>query len=319
VFDTVLVADRGLGARRVVRTCQRLGSRAVTVHTSADAGAAHARDADESLLLGDDQVGDYVDAAKLLEAAGQAAAQAVHPGGGPAAHVEEIARAVVEAGLVWLGPSLAALEARPVSRPDIAGRRLQVHLLAGPDGVRVLADSTDHDGTGLAVCPVPHLEAEQRHAVHQAAAHAVAGMSLTGLATVAVALTPAPVAVAVHPSMTHLDPLVELVTGLDLVEQQLRLADGEPLPEVQVSGAAALTAVHAAGAGVLTTWSPPTGDDVRVDSAVEQGDTPPYDGLLATLAVHAPDPRAAVARLHEARAQWVVDGVPLAQGVRSGA
>jgi acetyl/propionyl-CoA carboxylase alpha subunit len=70
---------------------------------------------------------------------------------------------------------------------------------------------------------------------------------------------------------------------------------------------------------VLTSWSPASGDDIRVDSAVEQGDTvPSYDGLLATLAVHAPTPRAAVARLHAARERWVVEGVALVQGVRSG-
>lgn len=317
MFDTVLVADRGLGARRVVRSCHRLGLRAVTVHTTADARAAHVRDADESLLLGDDQVADYADVVKVLDAAGQAAAQAVHPGRGPAAPMTAFARAVVEAGLVWLGPSLGALQARPVSRPDLEGRRLRVHLLAGPDGVRVLADSTDHDG--LAVCPVPHLSEDQRHAVHEAAARAVTAMSLSGLATVGVALTPAPVVVGVVPSMTHLDPLVELVTGLDLVEQQLRLAHGRPLPDARVTGAAALLPLWSEGAGVLTAWDPPVGADLRVDSAVEQGDPAPYDGLLATLAVHGPDARAAVDRLHQARAQWVVDGVSTVQGVRRGA
>ncbi|MBW3609655.1 MAG: hypothetical protein KY463_15215 [Actinobacteria bacterium] len=52
MFDTVLVAGRGVLSGRVVRACQRLGARAVTVHSAADAAAPHARQADESLLLG---------------------------------------------------------------------------------------------------------------------------------------------------------------------------------------------------------------------------------------------------------------------------
>lgn len=108
MFDTVLIADRGEIALLVVRTCQRLGFKAVSVHSELDAKAPHATEADESVLLGDEA--SYADGLALVEAARQTGAQAVHPGHGPLAGSEEFAQAVVDAGLVWIG-----------SGPDVLG------------------------------------------------------------------------------------------------------------------------------------------------------------------------------------------------------
>ena len=102
MFDTVLIADRGDTALLVVRACQRLGIKAVSVHADADAKDPHATEADESVLLGD--LTSYADEVAVLEAARQTGAQAVHPGAGPLAHSASFARAVEEAGLSWIGP-----------------------------------------------------------------------------------------------------------------------------------------------------------------------------------------------------------------------
>jgi acetyl/propionyl-CoA carboxylase alpha subunit len=102
VFDTVLIADRGDTALLVVRACQRLGIKAVSVHADADAKDPHATEADESVLLGD--LTSYADEVAVLEAARQTGAQAVHPGAGPLARSDSFARAVEEAGLSWIGP-----------------------------------------------------------------------------------------------------------------------------------------------------------------------------------------------------------------------
>ena len=102
MFDTVLIADRGDTALLVVRACQRLGIKAVSVHADADAKDPHATEADESVLLGD--LSSYADDVAVLEAARQAGAQAVHPGAGPLAHSDAFAQAVEEAGLAWIGP-----------------------------------------------------------------------------------------------------------------------------------------------------------------------------------------------------------------------
>ncbi|SDC41674.1 acetyl/propionyl/methylcrotonyl-CoA carboxylase subunit alpha [Ruegeria marina] len=111
-FDTILVANRGEIAVRVIRTARAMGLRTVAVYTSADADAPHVALADESVWIGEGPVGDsYLDAECILDAAERTKAGAIHPGYGFLSENAAFAAAVVEAGMVFIGPEPHAIEA----------------------------------------------------------------------------------------------------------------------------------------------------------------------------------------------------------------
>jgi len=111
-FKRVLIANRGEIALRVVRACRDAALTAIAVYADPDEGAPFARLADEALPLhGTVPADTYLDAAKLLAAAEQAGAEAVHPGYGFLAEDAGFAQAVLDAGLTWIGPPPRAIRA----------------------------------------------------------------------------------------------------------------------------------------------------------------------------------------------------------------
>jgi urea carboxylase len=140
-FDTVLVANRGEIARRVIRTARRLGLRTVAVYSTADAAAPHVREADEAILIGKAKPQDsYLNGFGILSAAKSAGAGAIHPGYGFLSENAGFARQAEEAGLAFVGPTPAHLEA--------FGAKHTARELARAAGVPLMA------GTGLLAPPL---------------------------------------------------------------------------------------------------------------------------------------------------------------------
>src|SRR3954463_5706303 len=112
MFDTVLVANRGEIAVRVIRTLRAMGVRSVAVYSEADAGALHTRVADVAVPIGPAPAGQsYLSIERVLDAAARSGAQAIHPGYGFLSENVEFARACEKAGIAFIGPPVAAIEA----------------------------------------------------------------------------------------------------------------------------------------------------------------------------------------------------------------
>ena len=111
-ITSLLVANRGEIARRVFATARRMGLRTVVVYSEADASAPHVRDADASVLIGPAAAREsYLVGERIIAAAKETGADAIHPGYGFLSENAEFAEAVVAAGLTWVGPPPSAIRA----------------------------------------------------------------------------------------------------------------------------------------------------------------------------------------------------------------
>ncbi len=136
MFRKILIANRGEIALRVMRTCRELGIATVAVYSDADAGAPHVREADEAVAIGPAPSAEsYLKGDRIVRAAQETGAEAIHPGYGFLSEREWFARLVRESGIVWIGPPPEAIAAM--------GSKTEARRLAIAAGVPVVPGTTD--------------------------------------------------------------------------------------------------------------------------------------------------------------------------------
>ena len=410
----VLIANRGEIAVRIARACKDSGIISVAVYADPDRDALHVKVADEAYALGGSTPADsYLVQQKLLDIAAKSSADAVHPGYGFLAENASFAQAVIDAGLIWIGPSPQAIDSLgdKVKARHIAGRAkaplvpgtsdpvessdevvafakkygLPVAIKAvfggGGRGMKVarsieqipeLFDSATREAIsafGRGECFVERYLDKPRHVETQCLADSHGNVvvvstrdcSLQRRHQKLVEEAPAPFlspqqnAEMVRASKAILKeakyegagtceflvgqdgvisflevntrlqvehPVSEEVTGIDLVREQFRIANGEalgyvdPTPhghsiEFRINGEDAGRNFMPAP-GVVTSFRPPSGPGVRLDSGIESGDVigGSFDSMLAKLIITGKDRPEALARARRALAECVIDGMP---------
>jgi acetyl-CoA/propionyl-CoA carboxylase biotin carboxyl carrier protein len=395
-LSPILIANRGEIAIRVARSAHALGLRTVGVLTEADDGAAHA-DATDMVV----SIESYLDADELLRAARASGARSIHPGYGFLSENAAFARAVVEAGLTWIGPPPEAIELMGdkgaakdaaaaagvpvVPAGDDGGYPVVVKAVAGGGGkgmrvvraadeleeatasaqrearaafgddrviverylerprhieIQVLADRHgDVVHLGERECslqrrhqkvveeaPSPVVDAALRERMGAAAVALARACGYEGAGTVEFIATGDASEFYFLEMNTRLQvehPVTELVYGVDLVEQQLRVAAGEPLALRQEAlvphGHAVEARLYAEdpangflpATGTVRAYAEPEADGVRIDSGVRAGSVvgTAYDPLLAKVIAYGEDRATALDRLDRALATYAIAGV----------
>src|SRR5476649_2840363 len=149
MFTKVLIANRGAIACRIARTLRRMGVASVAVYSEADAHSAHVVACDEAVAIGPSPAAQsYLDAARILAAARQTGAQAIHPGYGFLSENPGFAEACAEAGITFIGPTAAQMRS--------FGLKHAARALAAANGVPLLP------GSGLLADETAALRAAER-------------------------------------------------------------------------------------------------------------------------------------------------------------
>jgi propionyl-CoA carboxylase alpha chain len=402
VIHRLLVANRAEIASRVFRTCRRLGIETVAVHSDADADLPYVGEADLAVRLpGTAPADTYLRIDLVVDAARRAGADAIHPGYGFLSENADFARAVLGAGLTWIGPQPDSIEAMgskieakrlmaaagvPVlEAPDEPtdddlplivkasaggggrgmrivrrladlpgeieqaqaeaasafgdgtvfvepyverGRHVEVQVVGYPDGVVVLGErdcslQRRHQKV-VEEAPAPRLPDETRAALHEAARAAAATIGYLGAGTVEFLYDQAADRFFFLEMNTRLQvehPVTEMVHGVDLVAEQLAVAEGGSAPTRATvpSGHAIEVRLYAEDpaadyqpqSGLLTAFDIPTGDGVRVDTGFAAGNevSTHYDAMLAKVVAHAPTREAAARALAGALRRARIHGV----------
>jgi len=305
-IETVLVAGRGPAACAVISACTRLGVKAVAVHSETERTARHVRLADDAVLLGPAPAAEsYLAVDRIVEAARRSGVRAVLPVPPALAGNARLAAAVVDAGLVWVGPDAEVLERLGGDGVEPASERGFLAWVTD-DGLRFATPVSRDRAAGIArVSWTPDDRAAGGALDLPPSARRLAEVGWRGLVTVGVAPDGALGEVAAGFSLDM--AVLERAHGVDAVELALSSADGATGPAsgdrpVRAAVAAQVRSTLPPGtAGRITGRLPGVagrhadGGDVVAVSGYEPGDRLDgwYDALLATVSADGPDTRSA--------------------------
>src|SRR5439155_979507 len=268
MFHKILIANRGEIALRIIRTCRELGIRTVVAHSKADTDSLPVRLADESICVGPDVARlSYLNIPAIISAAAVTDSEAIHPGYGFLAENAAFAEVCRACSITFIRPSPEAIRLMG----DKNG--IRVHL-----GERECSVQRRHQKL-LEESPAPNLGAETRAGLHRAALTVAAAVNYMSAGTVEfiVDAEGRHYFIEMNTRIQVEHPVTEMVTGIDLVREQIRIADGEGLgyrqDAVRFEGHAIECRINAEdpetfapSAGRITAWVPPGGFNVRVDS-----------------------------------------------------
>ncbi|MEV0638774.1 biotin carboxylase N-terminal domain-containing protein [Streptomyces sp. NPDC050619] len=395
MITTLLVANRGEIACRIFRTCHELGIRTVAVHSDADENALHARVADTTVRLpGAAPADTYLRGDLIVKAAVTAGADAVHPGYGFLSESADFARAVLDAGLTWIGPPPTAIEAmasktrakrlmgleplreatevteadlpvlvkaaaggggrgmRIVRRLDElkdalegaraeaasafgdgevfvepyleGGRHVEVQILADthgtiwPLGTRDCSLQRRHQKV-IEEAPAPGLPEGLTRELHEQAVRAARAVDYVGAGTVEFLVADGKAHFLEMNTRLQVEhPVTEAVFALDLVTEQLRIAEGHALATDPPRARGHAVEARLYAEDPASDWTPQTGtlhrltvpDGIRLDTGYADGDTIGihYDPMLAKAVAHAPTRAEAIRKLASALERATIHG-----------
>ncbi|GLY53353.1 biotin carboxylase N-terminal domain-containing protein [Lentzea sp. NBRC 102530] len=387
MIKSLLIANRGEIARRIIRTCKDNGIRTVAVFSDPDADAPHVREADFAVRLpGASPAETYLRADLLVEAAVKAGADAVHPGYGFLSENAGFARKVQAAGLTWVGPepdSIEAMGSKVAAKKRMAAAGvptlpeldpetvtefpvlIKASAGGGGRGMRIVRERSgfadalasarreaesafgdptvfceplleqarhvevqvlaDAHGTVWALgerecsiqrrhqkiveeSPSPAVGDDVRQRLFAAATAAAESIGYVGAGTVEFMLKGEDFHfLEVNTRLQVEHPVTEFVYGVDLVQWQLRIAEGARLPAEAPEPRGHAIEVRLYAEDPAHDWRPASGTlhrfevpgDVRLDSGVEDGSVVSvhYDPMLAKVIAYAPTRRAAARKL----------------------
>src|SRR5438270_463347 len=298
MFKKVLIANRGEIAIRIMATCREMGIQTVAVYSEADRHAHHVREADEAYYIGPAPAPQsYLRIPTIIEVARQTVAEAIHPGYGFLSENAAFVEACEQAGIVFIGPPAPAMR--------LMGSKIAAKQLAQSVGAPTIPG---YNGENQ----------EDAVRIAKAAAYVNAGTLEFMLDTDRRFYF-----LEMNTRLQVEHPVTELVTGIDLVRHQLRIASGDPLElaqeQISQRGHAIEVRLYAEdpqqnflpSTGSVTTFLKPAGPGIRVDSGIASGDeiTQYYDPMIAKVIVYGEDRPAAIARLQAALEQQAVFGV----------